>query len=249
MAKMAFVAMFDFLGFKEARRKHGTDGLLKIYKNVMLPFIRMVMQSNIQCHIVSDSIILFSDGDTYDDFRAIITVSKKILWSGFAGHKVPLRGAIGYGDLVIDDEAIWMGSAIEDAYQGEQSQVWSGCVLTEAAEKFCIHNGYIARWTQEVAAEALITSDPDKRKYCHAYENVLLSYKIPVQVKNRTAAVKYKTRKGLAINWPIDLADGIAQDHIAPSTNAHATRIKTNTLDFEKCARAFNAAHLAKYPP
>jgi len=111
---------------------------------------------------------------------------------GFCGHKAPLRGAIGYGDLILDDESIWLGSAIEDAYAGESGQCWSGCCLTEACEEFAKKFGMIEQYNS--------ISTPSK----------LVPYKIPRQSQTKSTPVQYTFIDGFALNWTINVSQGVS---------------------------------------
>ena len=161
-----FVAMFDFLGFKMLRKERGTLGLYNLYLRGLLPQIQhsaalnsKVIEKNgvkisvpdprpysIDYRIISDSIILFSPSNSFNDFLGLITASHQLLCTGFAGHKAPLRGAIGYGDLILDNRTIWLGSAIEDAYIGESTQLWAGCSITPNCQSYLEEHNFIEKY-------------------------------------------------------------------------------------------------------
>ncbi|MHB8523835.1 MAG: hypothetical protein ACYDH9_24190 [Limisphaerales bacterium] len=139
----SFVALFDFLGFKALRKSRGTAELYNLYVKSLLPQIEHAAAGgwkvaniagtdravpnpgpmSVRAVAASDTILLFADGDDYASFCHIVCAAHGLLGFSFCGHKAPLRGAIGIGDLVLGDPRIWVGSAIEDAYAGASSQV------------------------------------------------------------------------------------------------------------------------------
>jgi len=194
-----FVAMFDIIGFKNLRKQRESSGLYELYTKGILPQIQhsaalkskviaeydtLVCIPNIGEHsltyrVISDSILLFTESNSLKEFTKIVDASYQLLTLGFCGHKAPLRGAIGYGDLILDDESIWLGSAIEDAYAGESGQCWSGCCLTEACEEFAKKFGMIEHNNS--------ISTPSK----------LVPYKIPRQSQTKSTPVQYTFIDGL----------------------------------------------------
>ena len=247
-----FVAMFDFLGFKQLREACGTAGLHRLYQKSLLPHIqhaaamkgkivevagekRYVPDVNVLSvgyQIVSDSILLFAHGDEFDHFLRIVTAAHQLLSAGFAGHKAPLRGAIGYGDLIFDPDSIWIGSAIEDAYAGESVQVWSGCALTSACQRFAESRGYINRCKQ--VFDALGNAD------AALAAKRIIKYAIPEQYNPKDGAVRYSVRDGFALDWTIKMYEGAGENAFAPTNHAHARQIIENTKSFEAWARANN---------
>jgi hypothetical protein len=257
---LSFVAMFDFLGFKELRRQRGTKGLNEMYNKGFLPFIQHSAamkgktvevngQSNyvpdfgahsIDFRIVSDSVFFFSHGNTFEHFVKIIIASHQLLCFGFAGHKAPLRGAIGFGDLMFEPNSIWVGSAIEDAYIGEGKQVWSGCSLTSECEKFVLKEGYIEKWPDFFSEVSKKIDSEEKRKNVEIKKKFLIKCNIPEQKKSNEGPVIYSNREGYALDWTLNMYENASEKGIPDSTNPHAQIIKKNTIDFEKWARTVN---------
>ncbi|MCG8614308.1 MAG: hypothetical protein MI864_27665 [Pseudomonadales bacterium] len=255
----SFVAMFDFLGFKQLRKKEGTLGLHDTYRRSLKPLIEhsaamkretierggkpvtvpVFDENSINYRIVSDSIILFTKDDSFDEFFKIITASHNLLCSGF-GTSHPLRGAIGYGDFINDNDSIWLGSAIEDAYIGESSQMWSGCSLTKDCEKFVSERGYIDQYLNH--CNFLISSSEKHPE--HVRKNLvkaskrIVRYPIPEQHQDKDAPTEYMYRPGYALDWTLNVFDGASEKSFLPTTSTHAGRIRENTIEFERWARS-----------
>jgi hypothetical protein len=256
----SFIAMFDFLGFKNQRKERGTEDIYQLYKRGLLPQIQHAAAlkaktikrgdsnvyapdfgpQSIDYRIVSDSIILFAKGDGFEQFLKIIAASHNLLCSGFAGHKAPLRGAIGYGDFICDPNSIWLGSAIEDAYIGESKQVWSGCSLTKSCETFVKEKGYIQQHINLLDVAASQEQDSIKRKNIEKAKKRLVEYEIPEQRNPKTGPVEYTQRLGYALDWTLNVYEGAGEKGFAASKSNHAKTIIENTKQFESWARSNN---------
>jgi hypothetical protein len=143
-----FVAMFDIIGFKALRDRLGTASLYQRYVRGISPMITHAAAGSGKIaevngekmyvpnftplspgfRVFSDTVIFSTSDDSFLSFLSIIHSSFVLLQSGFNGGKAPYRGAIGWGDLINDTSGILIGSAIEDAYVGESSQAWAGCM-------------------------------------------------------------------------------------------------------------------------
>ncbi|MCF6153177.1 MAG: hypothetical protein E3K38_12985 [Candidatus Kuenenia stuttgartiensis] len=256
----SFVVMFDFLGFKDLRNGRGTEGIYRLYMRNLLPHIQhaaalsgKIVQRNGQSEyvpdfgpqsiaygVVSDSIILFANGDSFDHFLRMILASHSLLCSGFTGNKAPLRGAIGYGDLIYDGNSIWIGSAIEDAYDGESSQVWSGCAITPVCEQFVSENGYINQYRKYWDIAYRHEQDHNKAKKFEKAKRRIVEYDIPKQCNPKTGPVEYGVRKGYALDWTLNVYEGAGEKAFLRSTDNHVKMIIENTIKFEKWARVHN---------
>lgn len=253
--------MFDFLGFKSLREHRGTEGLYSLYLSGLLPLIQHsaalrgktieinrkkvyvpdIGPQSLEYRIVSDSILLFAKGDTFNHFLKIVTASHNLLYSGFVGHKAPLRGAIGYGDLILHSNinAIWIGSAIEDAYIGEKKQVWSGCALTPSCEEFVVQQGYLKKYERfsKSAMEHEDDKHKQKRQNLEKAKRRIVEYPIPEYSNPKTGSAEYTNRKGYALDWTLNVSQGASKKAFAPTDNSHAMKIIQNTIDFEIWAR------------
>jgi len=94
--------------------------------------------------VFSDTVVYVSRGDSFLDLTEVVRASSQLLGFGFSGAQCPLRGAIGHGDVVSED-GVLLGAAVEDAYRACESQVWSGCVLTDDTEQFAAAQGTLHR--------------------------------------------------------------------------------------------------------
>ncbi len=249
--------MFDFLRFKSLREHRGTEGLYSLYMRGLLPQIQhsaalrgKTIERNgrnvyvpdfgpqsLEYRIVSDSILLFAKGNTFDHFFRIVTASHNLLCSGFAGHKAPLRGAIGYGDLIFNSNTIWIGRAIEDAYIGENKQVWSGCALTPSCEVFVTQQGHLKQY--ENIFSLLIEQEENeiKRNKLEKAKRRLVEYQIPEYINPKIGPAEYTNRKGYALDWTLDVYQDASKKAFAPPDNSHKMKIIQNTIDFEIWAR------------
>jgi len=252
--------MFDFLAFKALREKRGTVGVYQLYKRSLLPQIQhsaalrgKVVQRDgknlyvpdfnnysIEYRVVSDTIILFVKGDSFDHFLRMVAASHRLLCSGFAGHKAPLRGAIGYGDLIFDPNSIWIGSAIEDAYCGESRQIWSGCSLTSACEEFISANDYIEKYKDFFETAQKAENDPHKLENILKTKKRLCVYDIPEQFNPKSGPVQYTSRKGYVLDWTLNVYEGAGEKAFLESKTEHAKKIIENTKAFEQWARKNN---------
>lgn len=190
--------------------------------------------------IVSDSIILFANGDSFDHFKRIIAASHNLLCSGFAGHKAPLRGAIGHGDLIYDPNSIWIGSAIEDAYVNESSQVWSGCAITNACEQFINEKGYISQYKEFLDVMRKQEENTNKVINIEEAKKRIVEYKIPEQRNPKTGPVEYCEREGYALDWTLNVDEEAGERAFSTGTSNHANMIIENTKKFDKWARIHN---------
>lgn len=253
----SFVAMFDILGFKALREKMGTQHLYDLYVQSLAPqiqhaaalksttvkengkslYLPVFGPHSIEYLIVSDSIILFANGDTFPHFLKVISASYNLLCSGFCGHKAPIRGAIGYGDLIVDKNNYWIGSSIEDAYAGEQSQVWSGCALTRNCEEFIKKHRYLEQLTESLIDMVNQEGDKQRIKYIEEARRQIVQCDIPEQyiLKDRTR--EYKQRTGYALDWTLKVYEGAGEKAFTNTRDDHALKIIENTKIFEEWAR------------
>lgn len=85
----------------------------------------------------SDSIILIANDDSYDSFLKLIIHSWRILQM-FISFGMPLRGAISYGDIYINEKInLFLGESLTKAYDLELQQQWIGVIIDKSAvEKY-----------------------------------------------------------------------------------------------------------------
>ena len=128
-----FVAYMDIMGFKDLIYRENKlfiyDKLSSLYKHAY------IHQSNTKLVIFSDSIILISSSDESE--KAAIDLLKQtqsiLLFAIEAG--IPIKGAIAYGELTIDDEySVCFGIPLIDAYELHNEMQLYGVVLHHTAE-------------------------------------------------------------------------------------------------------------------
>lgn len=232
-----FVAMFDIIGFKNLRKELGTDGLYQKWVRGILPAIQHSAAGRRKTEIrdgrpvqvpdfnarsvsyrsISDTVILFTRDNSAESFVDIVNACAGLLPWSMNGIKAPFRGALGYGDLIEAEETVLLGSAVEDAYVGEGSQVWAGAMLTQSCEMFARGAGYF-----------------------DAVGRRLVQYSVPIQTKSDTGPTAYSRRDAYVIDWTHNIYDGASERAFFESENDHANRIRNNTIAFEQWARANN---------
>lgn len=252
-----FLAMFDVVGFKTLRGQKETSGLYKLYKGTLLPAIQhsaagrsRAIESNERQLLVpdfhadslihrfmSDTLILFGKDDQFEQFMQLLLASHRMLEFGFCGLKAPLRGAIGFGDIIADENGIIVGSAMEDAYRGESSQMWAGCMLTDAAEKELERRGYFQQFRDHWTLAAERAEDERRERDARQNGNILVRYDVPTQRNPRDGPIEYRTRNALVLDWTIRMYKGAAEKSFFPADDPHASQIQANTIAFEGWAR------------
>lgn len=252
--------MFDVLGFKALRRELGTAELHKLFQQHTLPlmqhaaagrskvidtpagrlFVPDFHEGSVEYRIISDTVILISKDDSFPSFASILTSSSNLLKYGLLGMKTPYRGAIGYGDAIIDGPHIAVGEAIEDAYAFEGRQAWSGCMLTPTCGKFVLEKQYLYNlfW----GALYLADNEPDEAQQKRLVEraNLVTHYAVPIKLKSKGEDISYMTQDAYVIDWTIGLFEDAASRAFSPSQDEHAKVMERNTIEFEAWARKHN---------
>lgn len=255
-AHTCFLSMFDIIGFKSLRTKLGTDGLYKKYQNGIKPmiehsaagkgktieingkklFVSDFSDISVNYKIISDSVILYTKDDSFTSFVRIINSSFMLLQSGFNGGKAPYRGAISHGDLIDDMKGTYIGSSVEDAYIGEQSQVWSGCILTASCRAYVEENNFI-EYLYNLNCNLAKKHNGEKRDAAIKNIERIVLYDVPKQKNPKTGAIEYYYEKHYTINWVVNMYQGAATASFEESDDPHAKLIKKNTIDFESWSR------------
>lgn len=88
----------------------------------------------------SDSIVIFSNGNTKDNLLAISKVAKQIMISAINREKpIPLKGALAEGNITCDMvKQLFFGQALIDAYLLEENVQYYGIVVHHSAEQSVI---------------------------------------------------------------------------------------------------------------
>lgn len=137
-----YVAFLDILGFKDYVLRHGIDD---VYKRLQtLNALRPEDDSSdydyeegkrIKFTIFSDSIFIFSKDDSFTNLRHFLTYVKRVMRMALRAE-IPLKGAIAYGDIIVDEEQnLFCGQPIIDAYLLEEDLQYMGVVFHHTFEE------------------------------------------------------------------------------------------------------------------
>jgi hypothetical protein len=144
--KNRLIAFFDVLGFAKLLETKDIDELHNLYKKFIQEIKSEVFQPqetmkgsqepkvfNFEKSIVfSDSIILISKEITNIKNINNFILSCISLMDKSTTNDFPLRGAIGKGDFIYDDEDdIFLSSDFAKIYKFEGQQEWCGCSILE----------------------------------------------------------------------------------------------------------------------
>ena len=157
-----YVAFLDILGFKDYVLRHGID---EVYKRLQtLNGFRPEEgerdydsdeEKRIKVSIFSDSIFIFSRDDAFVTLRHFLSYVKRVMRMALRSE-IPLKGAIAYGDIVVDEEQnLFCGQPIIDAYLLEEDLQYMGVVFHhtfEGAYEQLSDTQYhrVKKWIEEV---------------------------------------------------------------------------------------------------
>lgn len=143
-----FVCFLDILGFKDkvARLTHDEiyTELSKISKvkasiqEIISTLDHNDMYYDCDIHIVnfSDSIVIFSKNDTFENFEYFIG-AVRYLFANSIKDCIPLKGGIAHGEVSLNkEEQIYFGQAIIDSYLLEEDVNYFGIVAHNSIDKF-----------------------------------------------------------------------------------------------------------------
>ena len=158
-----FVAFLDILGFKDYVLRHNIDEVYnRLYTlNGLRPEedgsdYDKDIEKRIKFTIFSDSIFIFSKDDTFVNLRHFLSYVKKVMRMALR-KEIPLKGAIAYGDIVVNDELnLFCGQPIIDAYLLEEDLQYMGVVFHHTFEEaYCNLSDTqfkrISDWIKEVS--------------------------------------------------------------------------------------------------
>lgn len=140
--QVAFVALFDVLGFKKRIETTPLETVVEGYQRLRglklrarsIPIMSQarVHMESVGTTIFSDTILLWCDDDS-NAVQSLLTACAVLVASAIE-ERWPLRGGIAYGDCLLNRETrTFVGPPIVQAYQLEQSQEWLGAALHETA--------------------------------------------------------------------------------------------------------------------
>lgn len=256
-----FFAMFDIIGFSNLLKERGSEGLYRLYSNAVLPMLQHAAMpvskleekngktvsvpdptsQRVYFTFFSDTIIYYSKDDSFESFFSIVLTSLQLLVSGFGGLKAPYRGAIGHGDIIADSSGILLGTSLIDAYKGEQSQMWAGCILTEACESICVEKKYFDLLQNYLETALQTETDEVKRTKIKKTQKTLIKYNVKKQKKTNDKPIVYFEQEHIVLDWTHNIYVGAAEKSFNPSDIPHQEMIRRNTIEFEKWVRQNNA--------
>lgn len=143
-----WVAYFDIIGFKNLLNdfiaQHKTDERVDLAMDIFVEtYYRDILEKlkekgkyrpdKVSIHWFSDSFFLYTVDDSPDSLACIHQSASHffidVIWA-----RMPLRGALGIGALYADNEnGIFLGPGLIDAYQYAEKQDWIGLVITPTA--------------------------------------------------------------------------------------------------------------------
>jgi len=251
--------MFDILGFKALRARLGTEGLYNLYSQVILADIAhahmpkfdysMSGSGRLQakpdpaskradCLLFSDTIIYWTVDDSYESFINIVFTALELLKSSFVPPRVPIRGAIATGDLISDEQGVIVGSAVENAYKGEQSQVWAGCMLTSETASFCEQAHYIVTFHEYMDKWASNVQDTSLSDRILKFSRALVAYPVPLRKNVGPGQTKYFDEERYVLDWTQQVYAGAMEKAFMEPQNDRQKMIQDNTRKFEGWARS-----------
>ncbi len=142
-----FVANFDILGMRELIRTKENRAIAMLYDfhdiiinhvgKLAIKIIKTneIIIDRIEHILFSDTIILFTKGNSESDLYAIVTLCNELF--GQALHRcIPLRGGIAFGNLFYHSNTkIICGKPLIEAYEFGESAKWLGIIATEEIAK------------------------------------------------------------------------------------------------------------------
>jgi hypothetical protein len=172
------VAVCDILGFTALVQNNSAETIA----NTTIDFLRKTLysslyqknysdgtptlqelknQNEIGLAMFSDTLLLYTLQDNIENNNKLIqTVAYLLFFSMFGSKFCRIRAGISYGEFYHDDEnQLYLGKAIVDAYKLEKKQLWAGATLTRSAEEII----------------------PDYAKKENNYEWWLTYYKVPLR--------------------------------------------------------------------
>jgi hypothetical protein len=126
-----WIAYFDILGFRNIVENFDANGVLYSYREV-LKEIRQY--DKVKHKFFSDSFVFYTENDSQDSFGHMYSASTMFFREMFAKN-IPLRGCLTVGQFYVDEEeGIFFGRALIEAYDWAEGQNWIGLVLSEKAK-------------------------------------------------------------------------------------------------------------------
>lgn len=137
-----FIAYFDILGYGDRIKDKSIDEEYEIQKKFIEDRINLIdnVTEIAECHALhfSDTHIFYTKDNSGESFDKIVRSS--LLFMLIAAVRttpyLPLRGAISYGDFLIDPEKqIIIGQGLRESYALAENQKWMGCCLSDSCSE------------------------------------------------------------------------------------------------------------------
>lgn len=149
------IAFFDILGFSDRLRTMDIKELHLLYSGLIDQVNKSVFTQEVLNHpeikiksnfskaqFLFDSIVLvskdISDDNYHSNVNDFIFACSSLMEKSFE-HNLPLRGVIGIGDYLHDeDRNIFLAKEFADMVLLEKQQEWSGCIFTSQAIQYIL---------------------------------------------------------------------------------------------------------------
>jgi len=246
---MAYIALFDVLGFKRLVRAKALPEMVATMSKVHTclrasvafakdgPDLRGLSgDAYLAAHAesaelkfpslgFSDSFLMYSPTETDHDFHHIVLAANKFVCLALLGGLL-VRGAVTKGDLhVSDDSSLFVGEGLVRAYELEQRQDWLGGILDP--DRIEVPDVY----------------DP-MRNICESYDilaerRYILMYDVPMKAGSASS-------RCWCLGWPAfiermpegELIEFLAKEQLPTSDSA--TRKHANTVEFFRYHRVIS---------
>jgi hypothetical protein len=158
-----FIAFFDILGFKEIVNNNDLTELKRLFEHLLRDtqtavsgetYVQMnastivpdLKNQKVNCLHISDSIVFWTNSNTEEDFKEIVSVCHSFYWRSLQ-TTFPLRGCLTYGEIDFNPDTIknvggvnfynysLIGRGLVDAYQKAEAIEYAGCLLDKLAIK------------------------------------------------------------------------------------------------------------------
>ena len=139
--KKRWLGYLDFLGTKSLIKSKLYTKIFKNYKKAIdetQKYSLLLEELNYFCF--SDTFIFYTETKSLSGFNEL---EHRMRWFFYflIESNIPVRGAISFGTLYADENKIFFGDALIDAYEYGESQNWIGLVLCKSAEEYLLkHN-------------------------------------------------------------------------------------------------------------
>lgn len=170
-------AYFDLLGFAQLVRTSEIHSVLPIYEKILKTIEEKAgpkKPKGLSYSWFSDTFIIFTRGSSLEEF-GLIEQAARLFFQRLILHKIPVRGALSYGDLYTQQEKnIFLGEALMDAYEYGEKQNWLNFVVSPSASRALDALGFPMSERVHyriVEKKGIITHPVTKGVYAYAFNN------------------------------------------------------------------------------